>query len=98
MLSLSLNKYAKDGARDLHAVIEGPQYEHAIGEAAVNDRRQGSGLAYEEVGADRGGAPIPRRIRQNPVARIFPVLLPFRGTFQWMCRFGGDGCREEFRP
>ena len=71
--------------------FEEPHYEHAVGGVAENDRQQGSGQAYGEASGDRGGG------RLKPVARIFPVLSPFLVTFRWMCRFGGGGCREEFR-
>ena len=81
----------------MHAVIEGPHYEYAFKGATTDDRPQGSGRVYKEASADRGGAPSPRRTRVKPVAGIFPVLLPFLGTFRWMCRFGGGGCREDFQ-
>ena len=40
------------------------------------------------------------RVHGNPVEMSSWNLLrssPFLGTFRWMCRFGGGGCREEFR-
>ena len=81
----------------MHDIIEGPHYEHALEGAAANDQQRRSRQAYGEASADRGGAPSPRRTRLKPVAKIFPVFLPFLGTFRWMCRFGGGECREEFR-
>ena len=71
-------------------------------EEASADRRRGrpgSGRLGTK-GNERHGNRASRlhKTQLKPVAGIFPVRLPFLGTFRWMCRFGGDGCREEFRP
>ena len=48
-----MRKYAKDEARGMHEVIEGPHYERTDEETTANDRRQGSDRAYEKASKDR---------------------------------------------
>ena len=55
------------------------------------------GLGQE--GVDQRGNRVmgPRRTRLNRHRRNLSHSTPFLGTFRRMCRFGGGGCRKDFR-